>query len=139
MAIATHNPSLFELTYEDTKITYAPDAFGGSPRLHYAGPLGQHSFEGDAIRAMPAARGFEISVTLDNVSRFRTYTLTLFVPDVELEDASELSFRTIGIHSTRTSKQSSEPGEGLTSVPLELAGLAKRIQFPPVRAGRRPL
>lgn len=133
MAVMTQSPDLFELTFEDTKITYAPDAFGGSPRLHYIGPFGQHSFEGDEIQAMRSARGQEISVTLDSVSRFNTIKLTLFVPDMELDASSELSFRTIGIHSTRTHDTPGATREATRSERLDVNGLAKLIQFPPLQ------
>jgi len=129
MAIATQSPNLFELTYQDTKITYAPDAFGGYPRLHYAGPMGEHSFEGDQIRATRGARGLEISVTLDAVSRFNTTTLTVFIPDVALDGLAEVSFRTIGIHSTRRRPSSGAVGQETRSEELDVGGLAKLIEF----------
>ena len=47
--------------------------------------MGRHSFGGDEIQAHQSARGLEVSVTLDRVSHLRTITLTVFVPDVELE------------------------------------------------------
>ena len=129
MAIAAQSPNLFEFTYKDTKITYAPDAFGGSPRLHYAGPMGQHSFAGDQIHTMRSARGLEISVAFDTVSRFSIVTLTVFVPDMSFGDGSELSFRTIGIHATRRRSLTGGPGAEMTSEELELDGLARLIEF----------
>ncbi len=135
MAVQTQGPNLFELSYEDTKIVYAIDETSGSPRLEYTGPMGRHSFEGDAIRTEDSARGREISVTLDGVSHLRTITLTVFVPDVELRDASELSFRTIGIHATRRRSIRDAPGAELTTEPMEFDGLAKLIEF---RAAESP-
>jgi len=131
--MATQRPNLFELTYEETKITYAPEAFGGAQRLHYDGPMGQHSFAGEQINATRSARGLEISVTLDGVSRFNTITLTVFVPDIELDHIDELSFRTIGIQSTRRRSMAGGPGAQMTSEELEVDGLAKLIQFHPRR------
>ena len=135
MAVQTQGPNLFELSYEDTKIVYAVDATSGSPRLEYTGPMGRHSFEGDAVRTESSARGREVSVTLDGVSHLRTITLTVFVPDVELTDASELSFRTVGIHATRRRSIRDAPGAELTTEPLEFDGLAKLIEF---RAAESP-
>ena len=97
--------------------------------------MGRHSFEGDAIRTEDSARGREISVTLDGVSHLRTITLTVFVPDVELRDASELSFRTVGIHATRRRSIRDAPGAELTTEPMEFDGLAKLIEF---RAAESP-
>ena len=122
-------PNVFELTYEDTKITYVPDGYGGGPRLHYEGPMGIHDFEGDEIQSFRSARGLEISVTLDRISILRTITLTIFVPDLEFEDATtELSFQTVGIHTTRRRAKVSDIAEG-GSEPLQLAGLARNIAY----------
>ena len=129
MAVQTQGPNLFELSYEDTKIIYAIDAASGAPRLEYTGPMGRHSFEGDAIRSELSARGREVTVNFDGVSHLRTITLTIFVPDVELEDASERSFRTVGIHATRRRSIRDAPGAKQTTEPLELEGLAKLIEF----------
>jgi hypothetical protein len=129
MAVQTQGPNVFELSYEDTKIVYSVDADSGEPRLDYTGPMGRHSFEGDAIRTDRSARGREVTVNFDGVSHLRTITLTIFVPDVELEDASERSFRTVGIHATRRRSIRDAPGARQTTEPLELQGLAKLIEF----------
>ena len=122
-------PNMFELTYEDTKITYVPVGFGGAPQLDYEGPMGVHHFEGDEIKTLRSARGLEISVTLDRISHLRTITLTVFLPDLEFEDATtELSFQTVGIHATRRRAMVCDIAEG-GSEPLELAGLARNIEF----------
>jgi hypothetical protein len=129
MAVQIQGPNLFELCYEDTKIVYALDTCDGAPRLDYTGPMGRHSFEGDAIRTELSARGREVSVTLDGVSHLRTITLTVFLPDVELEDTNELSFRTVGIHATRRRSMIEGPGAEFTTEPLEFDGLARLIEF----------
>jgi hypothetical protein len=135
MAVQTQGPNLFEFVHEDTKITYAPGAIGGKPRLSYAGPMGRHSFAGDEIRAYESARGLEISVTLDRVSHLRTITLTVFVPDLELDDTTEASFHTVGIHATHRRTLTGAPGAALTSEPMEFDGLARLIEF---RAAEAP-
>jgi hypothetical protein len=135
MAVQTQGPNLFELSYEDTKIVYALDETSGAPRLEYSGPMGRHSFEGDAIRTESSARGREVSVTLDGVSHLRTITLTVFLPDVQFDGASELSFRTVGIHATRRRSMTDGPGAEFTTEPLEFDGTAKLIEF---RAAESP-
>ncbi|HVL31697.1 MAG TPA: hypothetical protein VM299_05635 [Solirubrobacteraceae bacterium] len=129
MAVHIPGPNHFELSHDDTRIVYALDAGSGAPQLHYSGPMGRHSFEGDAIRIEHSARGREISVTLDTVSHLRTITLTVFVPDVQLDDGGELSFRTVGIHTTRRRKVADAPGAELTTEPLEFDGLARIVEF----------
>jgi hypothetical protein len=135
MAVQTQGPNLFELCYEDTKIVYALDDTSGAPRLEYSGPMGRHSFEGDAIRTESSARGREVSVTLDGVSHLRTITLTVFLPDVQFDGSNELSFRTVGIHATRRRSMMDGPGAELTTEPLEFDGTAKLIEF---RAAESP-
>lgn len=127
----THNavPNVFELTCEDTKITYVPVGFGGAPRLEYDGPMGRHVFEGDEIQTLRGARGLEVSVTLDRISILRTITLTVFLPDLAFEDAtSELTFETVGIQTTRRRAAVSDIAEG-GSEPLELSGLARNVEL----------
>jgi hypothetical protein len=128
VAVQYAGPTLFELTHEDTKIVYTPGALDGSPTLHYQGPMGKYTFEGDEIQTHNSARGLEISVTLDRVSHLRTFTLTVFLPDLELED-DEQSFRTVGIHSSRRRAMTSRVGAALTSEPLEFEGLARNIEY----------
>jgi len=129
MAVQTQGPNVFELSYEETRIVYALDADTGAPSLDYTGPMGHHSFEGDEVRIERSARGCEVTVNFDGVSRMRTITLTIFVPDVELEDSGERSFRTVGIHATRRRSIHDAPGAKQTTEPLELHGLAKLIEF----------
>jgi len=132
VAVQSAGPTLFELTHEDTKIVYVPGALDGSAELHYDGPLGKYSFTGDEIQTHNSARGLEISVTLDRVSHLRTFTLTVFLPDLELEDATdELSFRTVGIHASRrrAMSASSRLGASDESEPLEFEGLARNIEY----------
>jgi hypothetical protein len=125
----TQGPNLFEFVFEDTKITYSPGDLGSEPYLSYAGPMGRHSFAGAEIRACASARGLEVSVTLDRVSHLRTITLTVFVPELELDGTAEQSFRTVGIHATHRRTLTGGPGATLTSEPMEFDGLARLIEY----------
>lgn len=130
VAVQRSGLTQFELTHEDTKIVYSPGAIDASASLHYVGPMGKYSFEGDEIETHMSARGLEISVTLDRVSQLRTYTLTVFVPDIELEDTTEeMSFRTVGINASRRRAMTSKIGAALTSEPIEFKGLARNIEY----------
>jgi len=128
VAVQMSGPKLFELTHEDTKIVYSPGSLDATPSLHYVGPMGKYSFEGDEIETHSSARGLEVSVTLDRVSHLNTYTLTVFVPDLDLE-ADEMSFQTVGIHSSRRRARSSRLGAAMTSEPLEFDGLARNVEY----------
>ena len=127
VAVQSAGPRLFELTHEDTKIVYSPGGVDEGPSLQYVGPMGRHTFEGEEIQTYNSARGLEISVTLDRVSHLRTITLTVFLPDLELDETGELSFRTVGIHSTRR-RALTKAGEP-RSQPLEFEGLARNIEY----------
>ena len=128
MAVTTAGPNLYELQWEDTTVTYAPGGLDGAPQLHYSGPMGRHAFEGDEIQVWHSARGLEISVTFERVSHLRTITLTLFIPELEFEDAeAEIAFRTVGIHASRRRGITSEFGAAMTSEPLDLQGLARNV------------
>ena len=130
VAVQSSGLTQFELTHEDTKILYSPGAIDASASLQYVGPMGKYSFEGDEIETHRSARGLEISVTLDRVSHLRTYTLTVFVPDIELEDTTgEMSFQTVGISASRRRAMSSKIGAALTSEPIEFEGLARNIEY----------
>jgi hypothetical protein len=128
VAVQSAGSKLFELTHEDTKIVYSPGSLDASASLHYVGPMGKYTFEGDEIETHMGARGLEISVTLDRVSMLRTYTLTVFLPDLALEDG-ETSFHTIGINASRRRAMTSKIGAALTSEPIEFHGLARNIEY----------
>lgn len=135
MAVQCQGTSVFELVHEDTTITYTPGAYGSESRLTYSGPMGHHSFRGGEIKAHESARGLEVSVSLERVSHLRMNTLTLFVPDLELEGETELSFQTVGIHATHRRTLTGGAGATLTSEPLEFDGLARLVEF---RAAESP-
>ncbi len=135
MAVQSQGPTQFEFVHDDTTITYSPGEFGAEPELSYAGPMGRYTFSGDEIQSCESARGLEVSVTLDQVSHLRTYTLTVFVPDIQLDAAAEQSFRTVGIHATHRRSMTGGAGVALTCEPLEFDGLARLIEF---RAAEAP-
>lgn len=135
MAVQTQASTRFEFVHDEMKITYSPAAFGSEPQLSYSGPMGRHDFTGDEIQAHQSARGLEVSVTLDRVSHLRTFTLTVFVPDLVLEDTAEHSFRTVGIHATHRRSLTGGAGIAISSEPLEFDGLARLIEF---RAAEAP-
>ncbi|MEA2665581.1 MAG: hypothetical protein QOI11_2525 [Candidatus Eremiobacteraeota bacterium] len=129
VAVQTAAATLFELTHDDTKIVYSPGSLDGAPSLHYAGPMGKYTFKGDEIETHRSARGLEISVTLDRVSLLRTFTLTVFLTDLELDMTDEMTFTTVGINASRRRALTSRLGAALTSEPIEFEGLARNIEY----------
>lgn len=127
MAVQIQNPSLYELSCDETKITFIAAAPGGSPRLRYSGPLGEHSFEGDALQLHDSPRGLEISVRFE--THLQMTTLTVFVPELVLDDTLEQSFHTVGIHTTQRRSIAGGPGADMTAQPLELDGVARLLEY----------
>lgn len=122
-AVQAAAPTVFELTQDETAIVYESGGPGMPPSLRYTGPMGVHSFEGDEIQAVASARGLEVTVALDRLSRLTQTTLTIFLPELQLDGADEVSFRTVGIRATRRRGRISTTGS--TSEPLEFDGVAR--------------
>jgi hypothetical protein len=126
MAVQTQGPDLFELSYEETKITFVPRTSGGTPRVIYSGPLGEHAFEGDALQLHDSARGLEVSFSVD--THLQTVTLTVFVPELALDQGEE-RFHTVGIHTTHRRTMAGGPGAIMTAAPLEVDGIARLLNY----------
>ena len=127
MAVQTQGPDVYELSYEDTKITFEPGLSGATPRVVYSGPLGEHAFEGDDLQLHDSARGLEVSFSVD--THLQTVTLTVFVPELELADRDEERFQTVGIHATKRRTMAGEAGAIMTASPLEVEGIARLLRL----------
>ncbi|MDX6690777.1 MAG: hypothetical protein QOG15_2234 [Solirubrobacteraceae bacterium] len=127
MVVQSQGPDLFELTCDETRITFVPAASGGAPRVQYSGPLGEHAFEGDELQLHESARGLEVSFSVD--THLQTVTLTVFVPELELDDAPERHFHTVGIHATQRRTIAGGPGAIMTAAPLEVEGVARLLEY----------
>lgn len=128
MAVQTQRPTFYELSYEETKITFVPGRSRDSARVVYSGPLGEHAFEGDALQLHDSARGLEVSFSLD--SHLQTVTLTVFVPELELgDDGGEERFDTVGIQATKRRTMAGGPGATMTAAPLEVEGIARLAEL----------
>ncbi len=127
MAVQTQGPDVYELSYEETKITFEPGLSGATPRVLYSGPLGEHAFEGDDVQLHDSARGLEVSFSVD--THLQTVTLTVFVPELELADRDEERFHTVGIHSTQRRATAGGTGAIMTAAPLEVEGIARLLRL----------
>jgi hypothetical protein len=124
MAVETQRSDLYELSCEETRITFLS---GPEPRARYSGPLGEHTFEGDGLRLHDSARGLEVSFSLE--SHLQTVTLTVFVPELALDADGEQRFRTVGIHSTQRRTIAGGPGAIMSAAPLDVDGVARIIEY----------
>ena len=113
-SITCKEPNLFvlqgvEQKYRDVNITYSTTGFIGQPILNYEDSNGTRSFIGDEIRTQETEIGTTVTVTLEAVPDLRVVTLTLLVPEINL-DGSPREFETIAI---RTTHKTTIGGPGL--------------------------
>jgi hypothetical protein len=127
MAVQTQGPDFYELSYEETKITFVPGLSRETARILYSGPLGEHALEGDAIQLDESARGLEVSFSLD--THLQTITLTVFVPELTLGDRTEERFETVGIHTTHRRTMAGGSDAMMTAAPLEVEGVARLAEL----------
>ena len=94
-------PNTYELSCDDTQITYSTTGADGKPTFSYSGPKGQHSFSGDEIQTLDSALGSEVTVTLEDIADLHIITLTLLVPEMWVAPHSGIEVRTIAIVTTK--------------------------------------
>jgi hypothetical protein len=124
-------PNLYELAGRRVQITYATTSFTGEPRLSYRSPTQSLEFRGDEIRAIRTEIGQQITVTLREVPDLKTVTLTLLIPDINLERGTGL-FETKAIITTH---RTTIGGPDLVQGPIQsydtqdLFGRASEVAF----------
>jgi hypothetical protein len=124
-------PNLYELSCGSTTLTYSTSGIDGRPQLSYTAGDRCSAFSGDQIRVTETELGRLVSVTLETVPDLHVVTLTLLLPQVNLEDR-ESRIRTEAITTTsRTSIGGPRLVKGqvqsYTSATLE--GVARSVQF----------
>jgi hypothetical protein len=130
MAIATQTANLFELSCDETQLTFSTSSFAGPPQLSYHGPEGDFSFSGDEIDSQATKLGTEVTVTLDSVPDLHTITLTLLLPSFKLDADGESEFETLAIKTTNHTTIAGPPvGPGQSYEAIRLHGVAKSVAF----------
>jgi hypothetical protein len=129
MVKETQAPNLFELSCDDTQITYSTSSISGEPQLSYSGPKGEHSFSGDDIETLTSALGTEITVTLETIADLHALTLTLLLPDVRIEPGGEEKMETVGIYTTNATTIAGPPPVVQSYEVVALDGIAKLVAF----------
>lgn len=124
------SPNLFELSYDDIRVTFSTSSFAGPPRFSLSGSKGEHSFSGEEIRTLETELGTEVTVTLETVPDLHTITLTLIVPAISLPPENETTFETVAIFTTNhTTIAGPPPGPAQTYEVFALNGVAKLVSF----------
>jgi hypothetical protein len=125
-------PNHFELAGEYTQITYSTTSITGQPQLHYQDQQRDVNVTGDDIRSLETEIGTLVTVTLEVIPDLHTLTLTLLVPQINLNDGNESPLSTLAILTTH---RTSIGGPGLVEGQLQtyeavaLEGTASLVQF----------
>lgn len=128
----TTQPNLFELTGEYTQITYSTTSFTGQPQFHYQDQQREVNVTGDDIRPLETEIGTQVTVTLEVISDLHTLTVTLLVPQINLDGGNESPLSTLAI---LTTDRTSIGGPGLVEGQLQtyeavaLEGTARLVAF----------
>jgi hypothetical protein len=94
-------PNVYELSGDDTQITYATTGADGKPTFSYSGTKGERSYSGDEIGTLDSALGTEVTVTIDDIADLHIITLTLLIPEMWIAPHSGLEVRTMAIFTTK--------------------------------------
>ena len=113
-----NQPNLFELTgeYTQIRITYSTTSITGQPQFHYQDQQRDLTFTGGDIRSLDSEIGMLITVTLEVIPDLHTLTLTLLIPQINLDEGNESSFSTQAILTTHLT---SIGGPNLVKGPLQ--------------------
>jgi hypothetical protein len=94
-------PNTYELSGDNTQITYSTTGIDGKPTFTYSGARGEHSCSGDEIETLDSALGTEVTVTLEDVADLHIITLTLLVPEMWIAPHAGMEVRTMAIFTTK--------------------------------------
>lgn len=125
-------PNIYEVSGEDTQITYSTTSIDGSPRFSYDGPKGEYSFSGDEIRTLDSELGTEVTVTLEDVADLHLVTLTLLLPEMWVAPRTGQEFRTIAIYTTKeepVTYKAGLPAVREIYATVNLSGEGKLVEF----------
>ena len=133
MALDIAQANLYQLSNEDTVITYTPLGFGGAAQLNYRRGEQDLVFRGKDVRIVATEIGALVTVDLDFVPDLETVTFSLLAPVVNLRNgATEAPVETVGL---LTAAKTSFGGPALVQGQLKtyqaiaLTGTAQIVDF----------
>ena len=124
-------PNLYELTGHQVHIRYSTSSLTGEALLSYRDAQRNLSFHGDQIRVAPSEIGRLVTVTLGQVPDLQSTTLTLLIPDINL-DSDVVLFKTSAItttHKTTIGGPDLVGGAIQTYKTMILRGQASQVNF----------
>jgi hypothetical protein len=125
-------PNLFQLAGEYTQITYSTTSITGQPQFHYQDQQRDVNVTGDDIRLQETEIGTLVTVTLEEIPDLHTLTVSLLVPEINLNEGNESPLSTLAILTTH---RTSIGGPGLVEGQLKtyevvaLEGTASLVDF----------
>lgn len=123
-----NTPNLYEFNGRGVRVRYATTSLNGLPRFCYHERGVDEEFIGSQIRTEPTVLGSGVTVVLESTADFETITVTLLIPEINMDATSAIEFGTVAI---RTTNHTSIGGPGMVHGPLqtyrsvELRGTAK--------------
>lgn len=133
MASTLSQANLYELTGEDTSVTYTPAGLGGAAQLNYRSGNQDQVYRGEQVRSLATEIGTLVTVDVTIVFDGDTLTFSLFVPAVNLRnDTVEAPVETVALLSTARSSiagPSLIQGQLTTYQAIALAGTARLVDF----------
>jgi hypothetical protein len=125
-------PNLFQLTGEYTQITYSTTSITGQPQFHYQDQQRDVNVTGDDIRSLETEIGTLVTVTLEVIPDLHTLTVSLLVPEINLNEGNESPLSTLAIlttHRTSIGGPGLVEGQLQTYEVVELEGTASLVDF----------
>ena len=125
-------PTLFQLAGGYTQITYSTTSITGQPQFHYQDQQRDISVTGEDIRSLETEIGTLVTVTLEVIPDLHTLTVSLLVPQINLNEGNESPLSTPAILTTH---RTSIGGPGLVEGQLQtyevvaLEGTASLVAF----------
>lgn len=132
IANGSTQPNLFELAGEYTQITYSTTSITGQPQFNYQDQQRDVNVAGDDIRSLETEIGTLVTVTLEVIPDLHTLTVTLLVPQINLDVGNEGPLSTLTVLTTH---RTSIGGPGLVEGQLQtyesvaLEGTARLVAF----------
>ena len=93
-------PNLYELKGDKLKVTYATTSFTGQPTFTLQQGRKTLTFDKKQIQTTRLPIGSLVTVTVETLPDVKTTTFSLVLPDVNMQDSTKVSIKTIGITTT---------------------------------------
>jgi len=126
-------PNLYQFAGGNVTIHYSTSSLEGQPRLSFIRRAGiQKDFAGEEIRVQETDVGQLVTVIARDIPDLKTITLTLLIPDINLDEHGSAMFETRVIftsHHTTIAGQGGIVGPLQTYYTPQLIGLASNVDF----------